>query len=209
MIITGCGQSNSQQSQKNTPDQVSDNTQNQKNNLARKNSLETNQSDSLPNQISEKSKNESNDFVKQDSIESNQTEKYRSHSLDGFEKATVYKLSETITADFNGDGVLDKAYFKKENADFGIIIKHGKTNEEIKIGFGKNHLDLTELDWVDYWGLVEDKKTRENIFSEQGDLLESKDVLLQNPSIAIGADEVGGGLITFLNGKYVYIHQTC
>jgi len=54
-----------------------------------------------------------------------------------------------------------------------------------------------------------DKKTSEATFTEDGDILGSEDVKLQNPSIALGADELGGGLITFLNGKYVWIHQTC
>ena len=68
---------------------------------------------------------------------------------------------------------------------------------------------MTEFDWVDYWGLVEDKETSETTFTEDGDVLDSKTVNLKNPSIALGKDEVGGGLITYLNGKYVWIHQTC
>ena len=68
---------------------------------------------------------------------------------------------------------------------------------------------MKEFDWVDYWGLVEDRETSETTFADDGDVLGSKEVKLQNPSIALGADEVGGGLITFLNGKYVWIHQTC
>jgi hypothetical protein len=112
-------------------------------------------------------------------------------------------------ADFNGDGILDKAVYKKENATSGIIIKHGQTNEELKIGFGKPFAHMTEFDWVDYWGLVEDKETSETTFTEDGDVLGSKEVKLQNPSIALGANEAGGGLITFINGKYVWIHQSC
>jgi hypothetical protein len=44
---------------------------------------------------------------------------------------------------------------------------------------------------------------------EDGDVLGSKEVKLQNPSIVLGADEAGGGLITYINGKYVWIHQSC
>jgi hypothetical protein len=148
-----------------------------------------------------------------DTNEYNQSEDdYRKQSLSGFEKATLYKLTDTITADFNGDGVVDKAFYKKENETSGIIIKHGKTNEEIRIGFGKNFStwsDDFDCNWVDYWGVVEDKETSETTFTEDGDVLGSKEVKLQNPSIVIGKDEVGGGLITFLKGKYVWIHQTC
>jgi hypothetical protein len=184
LILTGCGQSNSEQTQ----------------NIVK---------DTLANQISDTTNKEHNDFAEQDSTEKNQTEEYRKQSLSGFEKATLYKLTDTITADFNGDGIEDKAYFKKENQNSGIIIKHGQTNEAVKIGFGKQFAHMTEFDWVDYWGLVEDKVTSETTFSEDGDVLGSKDVKLQNPSIALGADEQGGGLITFKNGKYVWIHQTC
>lgn len=133
----------------------------------------------------------------------------RKQSLAGFEKATEYKLTDTITADFNGDGILDKAVYQKENETSGIIIKHGQTNQVFRIGFGKSFAHLTEFNWVDYWGLVEDRETSETTFTEDGDVLGSRDVKLQNPSIALGADEVGGGLITFINGKYVWIHQTC
>lgn len=136
---------------------------------------------------------------------------YQKEYVNGFEKSTLYKLTDTITADFNGDGIVDKAFYKKENKTSGIIIKHGQTNAEFRIGFGKNFATWKDFDcnWVDYWGLVEDKETSETTFTEDGDVLGSKEVQLQNPSIVLGADEVGGGLITFKNGKYEWIHQTC
>lgn len=118
-----------------------------------------------------------------------------------FEKATLYKLADTISADFNGDGFLDKAVFNKENGTSGIIIIHGQTNEEIRIGFGKNIAHLTEFDWVDYWGLVEDNETSETTFSEDGEVFGVKDIKLENPSILVEAEELGGGLITFINGN--------
>lgn len=148
--------------------------------------------------------------VQQKSTEREQSgEDYQKQSLSGFEKATLYKLTDTITADFNGDEILDKAFYKKETGTSGIIIIHGKTNEEIRIGFGKPFAHMTEFDWIDYWGLVEDRETSETTFTEDGDIIGSKDVKLQNSSIVLGADEQGGGLITFINGRYVWIHQTC
>jgi len=184
LILTGCGQSNSEQTQ---------------------NAV----SDTLNDQISDTTIKESSDFAEQNSTDENLTEEYRNQSLSGFEKATLYALTDTITADFNGDGFLDKAIYKKEKETSGIIIIHGKTNEQVKIGFGKQFAHMTEFNWVDYWGLVEDKETSETTFTEDGDVLDSKTVNLKNPSIALGKDEVGGGLITYLNGKYVWIHQTC
>lgn len=128
--------------------------------------------------------------------------------LEGFEKATLFELTDTITADFNGDGFLDNAIYKKENGTSGIIIIHGNTKERVKIGFGKQFSHLTEFDW-DYWGLVEDKETIEVTLTEEGDILESITVTLKNPSIALGNNDFGGGLITYRNGKYEWIHQTC
>lgn len=133
----------------------------------------------------------------------------RKQLLSDYKSATFYNLTDTITADFNGDGILDKAFYKKEKETSGIIIQHGQTNEVFKIGFGKPFAEMKKFDWVDYWGLVEDKETSETTFANDGDVLGSKVVKLQNPSIALGASELGGGLITFLNEKYVWIHQTC
>ncbi len=184
IILTGCGQTN---------------TENKSNMVL----------DSTAEQVSDTTILDNNQLAQQTTADENQNEEFRKQSLSGFEKATLFKLTDTITADFNGDGFLDKAIYKKEKETSGILIIHGKTNAEVKIGFGKQFSHMTELNWVDYWGLVEDKETSETTFSEDGDVLGSKDVKLQNPSIVLGADEVGGGLITYLNGKYVWIHQTC
>lgn len=129
--------------------------------------------------------------------------------LYGFKNAKAYRLTDTLKADFNGDGIIDRAIFKKDTIASGIIITHGSTNQVFTIGFGKAFFHLTDLNWVDYWGLVKDKETTETTFDETGDVLGSKTVELQHPSIIVEAHELGGGLITFRNGKYEWIHQTC
>ena len=63
------------------------------------------------------------------------------------------------------------------------------------------------FNWVDYWALVEDRETSETTFKEDGDVLGGREVKLQNPSIFVARDEEGGGLITFRNGKYEWVHQ--
>lgn len=168
-------------------------------------------SDTLTEQVSDTAFTDKENNTQQNLTYEDQTEEYRKRSLNEFEKATLYNLTDTLIADFNGDRFLDQAFYKNDNETFGIIIRHGKTSEEVRIGFGKNFSIWTDFDcnWVDYWALVEDRKTSEKTFSEDGDVLGSREIKLQNPSIALGADEVGGGLITFLNGKYVWIHQTC
>lgn len=167
--------------------------------------------DTLNTQITETIISDNNVNIQQNLSDENQTEEYMNESLNGFDKATLYKLTDTIMADFNGDGFIDKAFLKKEKETSGIIIMHGKTNEEVRIGFGMNFYTWTDFvcNWVDYWGLVEDRETSETTFTEDGEVLGSKEVKLQNHSIVLGADEVGGGLITFIDGKYMWIHQTC
>ncbi|MEZ4828990.1 MAG: hypothetical protein R3C61_22290 [Bacteroidia bacterium] len=123
-----------------------------------------------------------------------------------FKEATIFKLTDTINADFNGDGYADQAIFKKENETSGIIITHGETNQVIKIGFGEPFAHLTEFNWVDYWGLVNDSETYEVVI-EDAEIIGDREVKLDNPSIVVRKEEVGGGLITFKEGQYVWIHQ--
>jgi hypothetical protein len=185
LILTSCGQSNSEQNAEAVSDMLTDS-------------------------ISDKVSTVHTISIQQDSTEKNQLEvDIRKQSLIGYEKATLYKLTDSIMADFNGDGFIDKAIYKKEQEKSGIIILHGKTNEQVKIGFGKQFAHFTEFNWVDYWGLVEDKETSETTFTADCDVLGGQNIKLQNPSIVLGKDEVGGGLITFINGKYIWIQQTC
>lgn len=163
--------------------------------------------DTLTDQVSDTAFTDSNNIANQNLADENQTEEYRKQSLSEVEKAELYKLTDTITADFNGDGFLDKAIYKKDNETSGIIIIHGKTNYQVKIGFGKLFAHMTDFNWVDYWELFEDTETSETTFRDDGDILGSKKVRLQNVSIFIGRHEEGGGLITFKNGNYEWIHQ--
>ena len=133
---------------------------------------------------------------------------YQNSSLNSeFENAKYFKLSDSIVADFNGDGQQDRAIFRRDGGTSGIIIKHGKTNEEIKIGFGQKFGYLTEFNWVDFWGLVEDSTTYE-IIIEEAIITGDTTARLSNPSIVVRKEEVGGGVITFRNGRYEWVHQS-
>ena len=143
-------------------------------------------------------------------VNSNPTDSinYQSSSLNSeFENVKHFKLTDSIAADFNGDGQEDQAIFRKEGGTSGIIITHGKSNEEIKIGFGQKFGYLTEFNWVDFWGLVEDSTTYE-IIIENAEIIGDTTVRLRNPSIVIRKEEVGGGVITFRNGRYEWVHQS-
>jgi hypothetical protein len=150
--------------------------------------------------------NESHDV--QVKIESESLNKEDFHKLilkNEYSDAVLYSLTDTIVADFNGDGNIDKAVYSKDSITSGIIIFHGLSKEVVRIGFGKQLDHLTDFNWVDFWGLVKDKTTHEIIFNESG--LSDTLINLNNPSIVLRREEVGGGVITFRKGEYVWIHQ--
>jgi hypothetical protein len=124
-----------------------------------------------------------------------------------FENAIYFSIDQSIVADFNGDGVNDTAIFRKENKTSGIIINHGQMKETVRIGFGNDFAHLTDFNWVDFWGLVQDSTTYEMIFNET-DILGDTIVRLDNPSIVVRKEEAGGGIITFDKGIYKWIHQS-
>ena len=129
-----------------------------------------------------------------------------------FKKYKIYRLNQTIFEDFNGDGISDKAEFVKSNGKTGIIITDGKSNEFTKLGFGKKFAHLADFDWVNYWGVLKDSTTTEVEFdSISGDILGGKTVQLRSISIFVRQDENedggGGGIITYEDNKYKWIHQ--
>ena len=137
----------------------------------------------------------------------NESSDFENQSADlEFKSLIIFPLKDTISADFNGDGTVDQAVYRKENETSGIIIKHGRTNEEVRFGFGEPFAHLSEFNWVDYWGLVKDDETYE-IVIEDAEIIGDRNIELENPSILVRQKETGGGLITFKNGKYQWIHQ--
>lgn len=130
-----------------------------------------------------------------------------------FKKFKIYRLNETLCEDFNGDGISDNAEFVKSNGKTGIIITDGKSKELTRLGFGKTFAHLTDFDWANYWGVLKDSSTNEVEFdNDSGDILGSKTVQLKNTSIFLRQDEnedgSGGGIITYEDNKYKWIHQT-
>nr|WKN37409.1 hypothetical protein K4G66_01635 [Tunicatimonas sp. TK19036] len=124
-----------------------------------------------------------------------------------FKDAKIIDLKDSIVEDLNGDGTADNAIFTTENGKSGILITDGKTKQETRIGLGHSFEERgDDFSWVDYWGIVKDSTTYE-IIIENAEILGDTTVYLENPSILIRKEEVGGGLITFRNGKYEWIHQ--
>ena len=88
LILTGCGQTITEQNSRINKDTIAD-------------------------KVSDTTISNNKQITRQTSTEDNQTEEFRKQTLNGFEKATLYKLTDNIMADFNGDGFLDKAVYKK------------------------------------------------------------------------------------------------
>lgn len=129
----------------------------------------------------------------------------KSINLD-FKESKIYNLDEQISEDLNGDGVIDKAEFKKRNDRAGIIITDGKSNNQITIGLGNKFAHMDDFRWVDFWGIVKDSVTYEVVFKDD-EIVGDTIVKLEHPSIFVRKDEVGGGVITYKNGTFVWIHQ--
>lgn len=124
-----------------------------------------------------------------------------------FKNYKEYKLSEVIITDFNGDKKSDTAAFLTRNGKAGIIIRDGLTGKETIIGCGNKFEEMgDDFSWVEFWGVVFDKSTY-HIIVKDSELVGGKDVALAYPSIFLREEEAGGGVITFKNGKYIWLHQ--
>lgn len=124
-----------------------------------------------------------------------------------FYDAQPFDLDDTIRVDLTGDGTPDQAVFVREKEKAGIVITDGRTRKQTKIGLGHPFEPMTDdFSWVDYWGLVRDTSTYEIVVSE-GEILGDTIVRLEHPAIVLRRDEVGGGLIVYRNGRFVWVHQ--
>jgi hypothetical protein len=123
-----------------------------------------------------------------------------------FKNSKIFSVSDTINSDLNGDGINDHAYFtdiiKRE-----LIIIDGKSRTITKIGddisFDKIGKDFK---WVDFWGITTDHETFEVIIQDN-EIVNEQKYLLNYNSLFLRKNDVGGGVITFRNGKFVWIHQ--
>ena len=118
-----------------------------------------------------------------------------------------YKLTDTILADFNGDKNPDKAFINIAANTKQLYILDGRSQQSFLIGRDASFDGVADnLDWVDFWGLTMDSVSSENIMRD-GEPIGTRDLKLNNPSIVLMREEVGGGLVSFRKGKYVWIHQ--
>ena len=138
----------------------------------------------------------------------NKDERYQIETLKHeFSMFKYFNLTEVIKEDLNGDSIAETTKFVKGNGKSGLLIKDGRTGEEVKIGMGEPFEPIgDDLGWVDFWGITYDKTAGEVIVNDS-EIVGGRDINLTHPSIILRKEEEGGGLITFKNGKYIWIHQ--
>ncbi len=124
-----------------------------------------------------------------------------------FKNFKEYRVTDTISIDLNGNGILERIYFDKKYCPKLIIKEEGQ--DLISIGCGVEEYDgfPNAVGWVNLWCVVSDKETFE-IIVEDGELVGEKIVNLERPSIYVGKEEAGGGIITYRNGELYWVHQS-
>ncbi|PJJ48060.1 FG-GAP repeat protein [Hymenobacter chitinivorans] len=139
---------------------------------------------------------------------------WQTAGLDKAYSRTTYVQPGFLVADFNGDGKQDVAVLvvKKQNHSRGIVILHQGTPQPYVLGTGSNlSKDMLQGDfeWATYWHLYRKPTTFEVTFDKSGDIAGDRTVRLRHPTIELGQEESGGGMIYWNGQKYIWLHQTC
>lgn len=123
-----------------------------------------------------------------------------------FKTFRIYKPADTIRADLNGDKVPDQAYFSS-TTNKALFITDGKTGQAIQIGLDKSFENIgAKFNWVDFWGTTDDPETYEVVIQD-GEITSDRKIKLENTSLFVRKNEAGGGVITYKNGKFIWVHQ--
>lgn len=119
-----------------------------------------------------------------------------------FNDAHIFQLRDTVFADFNGDGLTDRAFFRTMGEKKALVIAD-KTGEVVVGGQASFEKIGDDFSWASFWALTTDKALEEHLL---------KGAIRKHPlgsnSLVIQRDEVGGGVVTFKDGQYQWIHMT-
>lgn len=116
-------------------------------------------------------------------------------------------LTDTLVVDIDGKGSMEKIYFENDECR-SIRIVGGDLGTPIVIGCGNRLAHLSDFNWVEFWKVIKKKETYEVYFKENGDIDDTRPIMMQCDGIYIGEkDPTGGGIITFINGELTWIHQ--
>jgi hypothetical protein len=154
-------------------------------------------------------RNQTSQDTKANDLTETETHKDTTETDYEFKNFQPFKLTDLILADFNGDSIMDSAKFVVRNGKSGVIIFDGADSKEYVFGCGTEFSEmLDDLNWADSWGLLNDKYTF-NVQVKDGELSGAEKVYLDNPSLVISKTDVGGGVITFKDGKFIWLNQSC
>jgi hypothetical protein len=115
-----------------------------------------------------------------------------------------------MVADLNGDGNNDIILFVESNKSKkkGLCILLSSSDSCMVIGAGKKfYAGGDDFRWVDHWEIIPPGETWETTFKPDGDIRGEKKVILKNKSIRLCVDEGGCGVVAFIGGEYIWVHQ--
>jgi len=118
------------------------------------------------------------------------------------------KLSDTLELDMNGNGTSEFIFWDLGYCTSLVIRESGAA--DIRIGCNvqwQNGLPET-VDWVNIWYQVTEQEVFETTFDDN-EILGERKVKLDNYGFYIGKAEAGGGVIGYVDGQLVYLHQGC
>ena len=173
-----------------------------------KNENEQNQNISQKDTLAKKNKSEIVSQKEDDRNEFDTLTNITSSLKNEFKSFEIKNTKDTIKEDLNGDKISDLAFFTNNNDKRQIFILDGKSKRKIKFEKYTSSGEMEDdFSWVDYWGTTKDKETFEILIIDSeiaGDTIKK----LENNSIFVRKEEVGGGVITYINNKYIWIHQS-
>jgi len=112
-----------------------------------------------------------------------------------------------LESDFHGDGKTDIAIAVVNEKKFGIafLLK----DDSIFVAGAGNSFGVggDNFSWADEWSVLDNKRTYQITFKENGDIDGEAEVLLENTAISIRLSKGSGGLIYFNGEKFIRIHQ--
>jgi hypothetical protein len=153
------------------------------------------------------SQRNANNFEQRDTTEQEIATNRDSTMKEEFKSFKIYKLTDSISADFTGDGVPDRAFVTTIDSARRIALIDGKSGTLTVVGADKSFYGIgNDFSWADFWGTTNDEETLEAYETKDGDV-DIKKTRLEHTSIFVRKDDVGGGMITFKNNKFVWLHQ--
>ena len=137
-------------------------------------------------------------------------EQLASTHIDPTSERDVFDLSliDTAHVDLNGNGVDEKVFLDFGDCTSLVIREEGA--EEIRIGCGVElgHEIPNDIGWLDEWSLEAPGLKWESFLDEE-DMLDERQVSIPFWGVYVGKQEASGGILCYIDGELVYLHQGC